>query len=80
MRNNKYSSDHLFLEPAIKILISLLALNSSKRECGGSHTLLLLKKFKERKDLLSNKLVSDLFRLRSSLKVSLVSSLFRLGL
>jgi len=31
------------------------------------------------KDLLSNKLISDLFRLRSSIKFSLVSSLFKVG-
>lgn len=31
------------------------------------------------KDLVSNKLISDLFRLRSSMKFSLVSSLFKVG-
>ena len=31
------------------------------------------------KDLVSNKLISDLFRLRSSIKFSLVSSLFKVG-
>ena len=69
------------LEPVIKNCISLLALNSSRLACIWRRKLLGLKKFKqERKDLVSNKLISDLFRLRSSIKFSLLSSLCRIGL
>lgn len=80
MWNNKYSSDHVVLEPVIKNFISLLALNSTRLECMWRHQLLGLKIVKqEMKDLVSNKLISDLFRLRSSIKFSLVSSLFKVG-